>query len=175
MDGSGDESDLDAHLQVKARRAAARREEQTMEPNLLRPRHPNSSMLAAGVGLGGLAAAAALIFWLDRERRRERRPGPKKAVQQTGPEVQMSRDIQEQPESTIGRKPGRLREARSEARSEAGGEAGGEPFARARARREEAEESDVGAEIRAREEAQQRADEEKDNLPLPDSGEPLPR
>jgi hypothetical protein len=55
-------------------------------------------------------------------------------------------DIQEAPESTVGRKPPRRPPPwRSRVPPE-------DPFARARVRREEAEESDLGGEIRGRDE-----------------------
>lgn len=62
-------------------------------------------------------------------------------------------NLQEQPESTIGRKPHEAPPARSPAPPPPQPkQTGEEPFARARFRREEAEESDIGGEIRDRDE-----------------------
>lgn len=76
-----------------------------MQLNLRKPHRTDSSRLPLGIGLGGLAAAAAFIYWLEHERKFERRPEPKQELNPTG---QRSLEIQDEPESTIGRKPAEL-------------------------------------------------------------------
>lgn len=80
-------------------------------------------------------------------------------------------DIQEEPESTIGRRPADVHGPESPP-PETRGEPADEQFARSRTHREDAEESEVGAEIRAREDEQMRADEERSALPASSGSEP---